>query len=57
MPCAATVKPVYNDHLMGYFSVLWSSNATIPSFGKYDINTKPVIFPGWTTDLLAEMRG
>ena len=21
-----TVKPVYNDHLMGYFSVLWSSS-------------------------------
>ena len=22
----STVKPVYNDHLMGYFSALWSSS-------------------------------
>ena len=21
-----TVKPVYNDHLMGYFSAFWSSS-------------------------------
>ena len=23
---ADTVKPVYNDHLMGYFSAFWSSS-------------------------------
>ena len=24
--CEGTVKPVYNDHLMGYFSAFWSSS-------------------------------
>ena len=41
MPLWGTVKPVYNDYLMGYFSAFWSSlnfMATSPTVTKQSAN-------------------
>ena len=40
-----TVKPVYNDHLMGFFSAVWMAKGHLDELQKAEIVSKSKLVP------------